>query len=223
MTEFLDRNIIVIEGLGGAGKTTAAQGLAQRYGYINLNTGTLFRASAAAARLEGVQDTEIDSFLGQAKFELDTTSPTKPLVAVSGRDVSDLLQTPEVSRAASKIGRLKAAERLEALFNQRLLEGNIVVEGKHLADRMGAVATKMFFFWATQEVRAYRKWEQAQQMGHRHYTIHEAIADTIANDKRDKQLLTVGQNTRIIDTTHLSKGMVVTAVARHMGLERLML
>lgn len=218
MTEFVDRNIVVIEGLGGAGKTTAAQGLAQKYGYINLNTGTLFRASAAAMLREGIAEADMNDFLEQARFDVDTSDPMQPLVAVGGHDVSGVLQLPEVTRMASKIGRLSAAERLEELFNQRLLEGNIVVEGKHLADRMGAVATKMFFFWASQKVRAYRKWEQAQQAGKFHYTFKEAVIDTMANDLRDKQLLTAGENTTIINTTHLTKSEVVAEVARHMGL-----
>lgn len=53
MAETLDNTIVVIEGQAGAGKTTAAQMLAESYGFSNFNTGTLFRATAAALLYEG--------------------------------------------------------------------------------------------------------------------------------------------------------------------------
>lgn len=216
MAETLDNTIIVIEGQAGAGKTTVAQSLAESYGFSNFNTGTLFRATAAAMLYEGARLCDTDDFVGGAAYEIDTSDASKPLVAVGGMDVSDVLQMPEVTKVASHVGSAaKAAARLEKLFQENLKNGSMVVEGKHLADRMGKHATHMFFFTADFDVRAFRKWQQAQALGKTHYTLLEAQLDTKQNDARDRGLLTVAERTEIIDTTHLSPRQVVGSIARH--------
>jgi cytidylate kinase len=220
MTEFVDRNIIVFEGLGGAGKTTAAQILADRYGYSNFNTGTLFRATAAAILLEGVQQNDIESFVQDASYDVELSRLHQPHVAVGGRDVSELLQYPEVTKVSSVIGSIPtAANRLETIFHQSLQKGNMVVEGKNLADRLGETATYMFFFIADVKVRAYRKWNQARLLGRTHYTLLEAQLDTLANDRRDQKMLVAPPNMKIIDTTLLSPNQVVAEIARHAQLD----
>jgi cytidylate kinase len=220
MAENIGRKIIVIEGTGGAGKTTTAQILAARFGLSNFNTGTLFRATAAKMLYEGIALDEAADFVEQADYQVENDL-NKLYVAVDGIDVSDALQLPEVTNVSSRIGQIdNVAIRLENIFNKNLTcGGDMVVEGKRLSDRIGAVATQMFFFDADLKIRAYRKWKQAQLNGRKDYTLAESLIDSRTNDLRDRNLLIAPKNTEIINTDYLTPSEVVHRVARRSALE----
>lgn len=224
MTEYIGNNVVVIEGEGGAGKTTVAQIVSREYGSSNFNTGTLFRATAAGMILEQVRHEEIGDYVQTADYQVSTSDPRQPYVAVRGEDVSDLLQTPEVTRVASFIGQVAAAsEKLEGIFNAQVIANRrpMVIEGKNLAGRLELLGIKpsyMFFLRAEQQVRAFRKWKQAQEKGLVGYTRLEAQFDTAQNDIRDKKLLIAPANTKVIDTTLLTAEQVARMIARAAGL-----
>lgn len=219
MTEVSGSKVIVIEGMGGAGKTTTAQILATQYGLSTFNTGTLFRAVAASMLYDHVGLADTADFVTEASFQIDTADALRPHVAVNGLDVSDNLQLPEVTSISSIIGQVEpAASKLEGIFQRRLNRGNMVVEGKHLADRVGAIATDMFFFMARPEVRAWRKWNQALEKGRGDYTLQQANQDTLLNDMRDKNLLSGPANTTIMDTSDIPAKRVARLVAEQANL-----
>jgi cytidylate kinase len=138
---------------------------------------------------------------------LDT--PEDPSVSVNGLDVSSLLQTPAVTVMASYIGSLNSvSEKLEGMFDQSLVGGNFVAEGKNLSGRIDVPHTR-FFLTATRQVRAYRKWMQAQGKGLTNYSLKNAVHDTTMNDFRDTRLVVVNSNTCVIETSTLTPGEVV--------------
>jgi cytidylate kinase len=219
MAENIGRKVIVIEGTGGAGKTTTAQILAARYGLNNFNTGTLFRATAATMLHDGIALAETADFVEQADYQVEN-DVSGLYVAVDGLDVSDMLQLPEVTNVSSRIGQIgSAALRLEAIFNRNLASGgDMVVEGKHLADRIGATATHLFFFDAQIRIRTHRKWKQAQLNCREDYTLSAALIDMRTNDLRDKKLLVMPRNTEIVDTSYLTPLEVAQRVAKRSAL-----
>lgn len=221
MIDVSERGVaIVIEGQGGAGKTTAAQILASQYGLNNFNTGTLFRATSTAILMEGVHSSDVDDFVEEAHFDVESSGLLEPMVAVNGVEVTEFLQLPEVTKVASLVGGSEvASNRLEDIFNTSVSKGNVVIEGKKLADSLGRSATHMFFLAATLEVRTLRKWRQAQLLGRGDYTPQEALFDTASNDKRDRGLLQAPKFTNIINTSDLTPVEVVAEIARSAQLE----
>lgn len=222
MYELTGQNIIAIEGLGGVGKTTAAQGLARQYGLANLNTGTLFRGLSAAAALEfkTIYEDELFDFALGVQLDIDVSDPQKPEVAVNGKQVTDFLQRPEVTRIASVIGSNSlVAARIEAQFSMLLQGGNMVVEGKRILDRIGHYATTSIFLHADFDVRVERKFQQAQAQNITFYSYREARRDVMENDMRDRKLMSkVAANAEFIDTTRMSRLEVVKAIAITAGL-----
>jgi len=205
---------ICIQGQGGAGKTTAAQFLASQYGYSNFNTGTLFRASAAAIMLDNTSKAEASAYIEEARYNVDLSDPINPLVSVNGLDVSDLLQLPASTRMASQIGGIPSASKiLEKIFDEAPKGMRIVAEGKNLNDRPNFYPTHSFFLLARSETRAFRKWKQAQEKGSTNYTMTDAKRDIVVNDSRDSKLLIAKEGTIPIDTTYLSPFEVVQRIA----------
>lgn len=214
MKELLD-NTILIEGRSGAGKTTAAQLLATRYGYKTLNSGTIFRSVAAAILLHGIHSSEYADFTNESSLQFDLEDATNPQIAVSGIDVSDLLQIPRTLGLATIVGNTSSVQgRLENIFDDLVTGGNTVVEGKNLSRRFIVPESRHYFLTATHDVRSYRKWQQALAKGDASYTISQARQDTMTNDFRDQGMLTIVERAQVLDTSNLSPHRVVECIAR---------
>src|SRR5579872_6714406 len=92
--------IVAIDGPAGAGKSTVARSVAQRLGYLYIDTGAMYRAVALWALRAGVplDDTHrLEQLARQARIEL-----TGEQVLLNGEDVTNAIREPQVGEAASK-------------------------------------------------------------------------------------------------------------------------
>jgi cytidylate kinase len=122
---------VAIDGPAGAGKSTAARGLAARLGYVLLDTGALYRTVAlAAVQAEIAWDDEPavaalaeklvadDAIAIEAAADAPTSLPPGVLrdpvggsgmrVGLYGRDVSLAIRRPEMSLGASRVSAIPA-------------------------------------------------------------------------------------------------------------------
>src|SRR5579862_3470907 len=103
--------IITIDGPAGAGKSTAAQTLAQRLGFEFLDTGAMYRAVALAAFQADVSLRD-EQALAKLVRDLKLDMPSGK-VLLNGKDVSSALRTQEASAGASLVATSPAVrERL---------------------------------------------------------------------------------------------------------------
>jgi CMP/dCMP kinase len=164
--------IIAIDGPAGSGKSSAARLLAQRLGYLYLDTGALYRAVGWKALKEGL-DVHDEAALKALCANLAlTVSPDGygMKVYVDGQDLSDQIRTPAVSGAAAAVAGVPAVrERL--LEIQRKIgtngraQGGIVVEGRDIGTVVFPNAPVKFFLEASPEVRVRRRYTELQQQG----------------------------------------------------------
>jgi cytidylate kinase len=99
----MKRLVIAVDGPSGAGKSTAARSLAERLGYVFIDTGAMYRAVALAAKRRDLplDDGErIGALAVSLHIEL---AGSLPRVLLDGLDVTDALRTREISLAASRI------------------------------------------------------------------------------------------------------------------------
>src|ERR1051326_4446093 len=97
--------IIAIDGPSGAGKSTAGKALANRLGYLYIDTGAMYRAAALSAIREKLplDDVEhISALVRRIRIDLEG-KPYSLRVYLNGEDVTEQIRTPEVSKAASII------------------------------------------------------------------------------------------------------------------------
>src|SRR3984957_10480022 len=100
-----ERPIIAIDGPAGAGKSTLAAHLARRFGFLNLETGAMYRALALKA-IENDYDFEEDApLMALAPQPRITLEPQLDgnRVLLDGMDVSRRIRETDVTSAASKI------------------------------------------------------------------------------------------------------------------------
>jgi cytidylate kinase len=206
-----DRGIIVaIDGPSGAGKSTVARLLAERIGYLYIDTGAMFRAVALSVKraLVSPDDDRALRELCQGleiSFERDSNGYR---VLANGEDVSEAIRTPEISQLTSRISTRKAVRDI-LLHEQRRMghTGNVVLEGRDIGSVVFPDADVKFFLSASAEERGRRRFLELREKGE-NVTVEKTIAEVAARDARDEQRevapLRMAEDALLIDSTGVS-------------------
>ena len=157
------RPVIAIDGPAGAGKSTLAAHLARRFGFLNLETGAMYRALALKAIESDYSFDEEEPLLALAENTRIDLEPQVEgnRVLLDGRDVSRRIREGDVTSAASRIS---VHPRLRAWMvgQQRALgvAGGVVMEGRDIGTAVFPDAEVKIFLDAAPEVRGNRRYRQ---------------------------------------------------------------
>ncbi|MBB5337711.1 (d)CMP kinase [Tunturiibacter gelidoferens] len=163
-TKKRQRPVIAIDGPAGAGKSTLAAHLARRFGFLNLETGAMYRALALKA-IEN--DYDFDEEAPLMELAAHTRITLEPQlegnrVLLDGMDVSRRIRETDVTNAASKIS-VHPQLRAWMVQQQRALgeAGGVVMEGRDIGTAVFPDAEVKIFLDAAPEVRGSRRYRQA--------------------------------------------------------------
>ena len=199
--------IITIDGPAGAGKSTAARGLAERLGYFYLDTGATFRAVAFRARELGVS-LEDASSLGKIarESEIRFAGDHNERILLDGEDVSEPIRTADVTEAASRIAVFPEVRRpLMELWRKLGQDGGVVLEGRDTGTVVFPEAGLKFFLVAEESVRAGRRYrERADEPGVTEKRVGEELRERDRVDQARRHAPLVKATDAIqVDTTGL--------------------
>jgi cytidylate kinase len=159
-----ERPVIAIDGPAGAGKSTLAAHLARRFGFLNLETGAMYRALALKAIENDLAFDEEGPLLNLAQ---DTRIVLEPLiegnrVLLDGRDVSRRVRDADVTAAASQVS-IHPQVRSWMVDQQRALgaSGGVVMEGRDIGTAVFPDAEVKIFLDAAPEIRGNRRFLQS--------------------------------------------------------------
>lgn len=202
--------IIAIDGPSGAGKSTLSQLLAQRLGYIQLNTGAMYRCVALAAQQRGIDPTaqeRLGLLARQLKIEFVST-PSGDRVLLDGQDVSTAIRTPEISLLTSEVSAApQVRTALVALQRHLGKSGGVVLEGRDIGTVVFPQAQVKFFLIATAEERGRRRYNELVAKGVKvdlEQTISEVVARDAADSEREHAPLLQAEDAVVIDSTKLN-------------------
>ena len=165
--------MVAIDGPAGAGKSTVARKVAERLGFVLVDTGALYRAIAWAARRAGVDWGDgakvgelACSIVAKRELVLETRPDAPGRVSLAGEDLSDAIRSAEIGMGASRVS-AHPEVRAALLDLQRQLgrDGGVVLEGRDIGTVVFPDAEAKFFLTARPEVRAQRRYEELVAKG----------------------------------------------------------
>lgn len=155
--------IIAIDGPAGAGKSTVARHIARHFGFLNLETGAMYRAFALKALDCGVNPDDpagLEHLASQTAITLEPTTDGNR-VLLDGADVTAKIRDAAVTQAASRVS-VHPPIRAWMVGLQRALGRNrrVVMEGRDIGTIVFPHANLKFFLDASPEARSQRRYEQ---------------------------------------------------------------
>lgn len=208
--------IIAIDGPAGAGKSTIASRLARKLGYVNLESGAMYRALALKA-IE--KDASLDDEATLVAMAEDSRIQLEPTIGgnrtlLDGRDVSSRIRERDVTEAASKVS-VHPGVRAWMVAHQREmgLGGGIVMEGRDIGTKVFPDADLKIFLDADPVVREQRRMEQQKIKGELAASV---AAELRERDRRDRTRaaspLVAAPDAVVIDSSAMSEDEVLARV-----------
>lgn len=211
---------IAIDGPSGAGKSTVARKVAQRLGYLYIDTGAMYRAVGLRVTREQLPWDQADAIVEaarRAQIEL-RTSPRGLRVFLDGVDVSEAIRTEAVGQAASRVSGIPGVRKILVRAQQDLgRRGGVVMEGRDIGTKVFPEAELKIFLDASETTRARRRFAQNR---HKKGALElEGILEEIRQrDKRDRERadspLAQARDALFLDTSNQTVDEVVEKILR---------
>lgn len=211
---------VAIDGPAGAGKSTIAKAVAARLGFTYLDTGAMYRAVGLKALRHGLstQDERAVSAMAECTDVSVLVENGAQTVLLDGEDVTQLIRTPEVSRAASDVSQWPVVRaRLVALQQAIAGQRSVVMDGRDIGTHVLPMAQHKFFVTASVQARAMRRQLELKSRG-----LAKALEDCVRDiEERDHQdstraasPLRVADGAEVLDTTEMTANEAADHVIR---------
>lgn len=218
MTEPQHRRLIIaIDGPAGAGKSTIASRLARKLGYVNLESGAMYRALALKAIQRDVSfddEAALVNLTRDARIKLEPTLRGNR-VLLDGLDVSDRVRETDVTEGASRVSVHPKVREWMVARQQTMGEGGgVVMEGRDIGTKVFPHADVKIFLDADPVVREQRRLQQHQLRGSAAQTTAAELRDRDHRDRtRAASPLQAASDAVIVDSTGLSEEQVFQKIS----------
>ncbi len=218
---------VAVDGPAGVGKSTVGKLLADRHGYLFLDTGVLYRAVSLLALRRSVSPSDPQGLAAIActlDIELLRAEPgSKHMyeVIVEGRVVTDELRSGDVESLVSEVS-AHSEVRTALLERQRDIAraSRSVIVGRDIGTVVLPDADLKVYLDASLEERADRRWKELQQRG-APVVYEQVVAELRRRDEldsgRETAPLRVPADARVINTNGKDVEMVLAEIEASMG------
>lgn len=160
--------VIAIDGTAAAGKSTTARLVAERLGYLHVDTGAMYRAMTVKVLLQRVDVhnvREVENVAVQTEVRLERDAGILK-VFVDGEDVTGQIRKLKVDKAVSAVSSYKKVRDAMVRQQQRMGEhGGIVLEGRDIGTVVFPNAELKIYMVANVAERTRRRRKELQEKG----------------------------------------------------------
>ena len=214
--------IIAIDGPAGAGKSTVAKLLAQKLGFLYIDTGAMYRALTLKVIDSGIltnDTTRIIELAHNTSIDLINNPDSTLRVLLDGKDVSKEIREPRITKSVSDIAKIKEVRDVMVSLQRRL--GNMsdsVLDGRDIGTVVFPDAHRKFYVDANFKVRALRRYKELNEAG-QNVTLENIENDVLNRDTIDSTRevgpLKKAKDATYIDTTNMTIQEVVDTLLTH--------
>lgn len=181
---------IAIDGPSGAGKSTISRKAAEKFGFIYVDTGAIYRTIGLATKIRGVSldDTAaVIELLPTLEIELKYNDAGEQHMYLDGNDVSRDIRLPEVSMLASKVSAIPAVREFLVDMQRGMAEKyDVIMDGRDIGTVIFPNADLKIFLTADVRDRAHRRYEELRAKG-MEKPFDEVLAEMEKRDEQDTQ------------------------------------
>ena len=181
---------IAIDGPSGAGKSTISRKAAEKFGFIYVDTGAIYRTIGLATKIRGVSldDTAaVVALLPTLEIELKYNDAGEQHMYLDGNDVSRDIRLPEVSMLASKVSAIPEVRAFLVDMQRGMAEKyDVIMDGRYIGTVILPNADLKIFLTADVRDRARRRYEELRAKG-MEKPFDEVLAEMEQRDEQDTQ------------------------------------
>jgi len=205
--------IIAIDGPAGAGKSTVAARLARKLGYVNLESGAMYRALALKAIGNDTSFDDEDALVKLADKSQIRLEPTLSgnRTVLDGKDVSARIRERDVTEGASRVS-IHPKVRQWMVAHQRAMgtSGGVVMEGRDIGTKVFPDADLKLFLDADPVIREQRRMAQQKIPGELAASVAAELRDRDQRDRtRAASPLVAASDAVVIDSTSMTEDEVL--------------
>ena len=139
--------VIAIDGPAGSGKSTTAKNVAEKLGFIHINTGAMYRGIALKCIQEDVNienPSQLNHLLTHTKLEF--AAEVGSTLFMDGVDISAEITSVKVTDFVSQVSAISEVREKLVKFQREMAEGlNVVLEGRDIGTVVFPNADHNFF------------------------------------------------------------------------------
>ena len=207
------RITVAIDGPAGSGKSTLARRVADKLGFVYIDSGAMYRAVALWAQRTNVAFSDMHRLEQLASAAHIQFVPGESTVLLNGEDVTEAIRAPEISDAASEISKIPSVRRaLVAKQREMGSAASTVMEGRDIGSVVFPDAKVKIFLDAEPEIRAERRALQTRQP--RDIVSREIVERDERDRMRAESPLIQAPDAVYVDSSGLSEDEVEAALLK---------
>ena len=201
---------IAIDGPAGAGKSSISKVVANKLGYLYIDTGAMYRGVTWAvldSHVDVNNQKEVEALLPSLDLTLEPTASACK-VYVKGQDVTDLIRQQQINENVSTIASYKGVREYLVERQQAMAAvGGVILDGRDIGSVVLPDAELKIYLTASVDARAKRRWLEVQGTSNEQplEDIKKNVESRDEMDKnRDESPLVCVEDAIVVDSSNMT-------------------